>query len=145
VTVADPNAQPRRRWPLGDHGLTIVLAALFLASWVGQFFVELVKVGNEARSHGETFTMSEFWPSFWQSTLENWQSEFLQLLTFVILTAYLVHRGSAESKDGDEEMHAALERIEARLDQLTSANSNGGGGAVATYQGPGPPTEARPL
>jgi hypothetical protein len=73
--VADPNAQRRRRWPLGDHGLTIVLASLFLASWVGQFFVEMVKVGNEARSHGEAFTMSEFWPSFWQSTLENWQSE----------------------------------------------------------------------
>ena len=147
--MPDPQKQPKRRWPLGEYGLSLMLAFLFLASWAGQFVVELVKVGNEARSHGEAFSMSEFWPSFWQSTLENWQSEFLQLLTFVVLTAYFIHRGSAESKDGDEDIQAALERIEARLDQLTTSSGNGGatGGAptVATYQGAGPPTEAQPL
>ncbi|MDQ3946596.1 MAG: hypothetical protein M3357_15880 [Actinomycetota bacterium] len=139
-----PDKQPKGRWPLGDYGLSIVLGFLFLASWIGQFFAELIKVGNEARAHGEAFSMSEFWPTFWQSTLENWQSEFLQLLTFVVLTAYLIHRGSAESKDSDEDMQAALERIEARLDQLTGS-TNGGGSPVSTYQGAGPPTEARPL
>jgi hypothetical protein len=29
---------------------------------------------------------------FWQATLENWQSEFLQLASFVILSAYLVYK-----------------------------------------------------
>ena len=141
--MPDPNAQPKKRWPFGNYGLSLTLAVLFLASWVGQFFVEMVKVGNEARSHGEAFSMSEFWPSFWQSTLENWQSEFLQLLTFVTLTAFLIHRGSPESKDGDEDMQAALERIEARLDQLSG--SNGTGPAVSTYRGSGPPKETQPL
>ena len=115
------HATPPRRRPLGDKGLAIALAAMFLASWIAQFIVEIVVVRNEAESHAESFSWGEFWPHFWQSTLENWQSEFLQLLTFVVLTTYLVFRGSPESKDSDDEMHAALERIEAKVDELRSA------------------------
>ena len=55
---------------------------------------------------------------FGQSTLENWQSEFLQLFSFVVLSAILIHRGSAESKDTDNRMEEALKRIEKRLDEL---------------------------
>jgi Domain of unknown function (DUF6766) len=113
-----PRRQPRRHHPLGDKGLAIVLAVLFLASWIGQFIFELFVVRNEANAHGESFSWGDFWPSFWQSTLENWQSEFLQLLTFVVLTTYLIYRGSHESKDSDDEMHAALGRIEAQLQEL---------------------------
>jgi hypothetical protein len=51
-------------------------------------------------------------------TFENWQSELLQLLTFVALTTYLVHRGSHESKDTDERMQSQLDRIEQRLATL---------------------------
>jgi hypothetical protein len=35
---------------------------------------------------------------FGSATMENWQSEFLQLLAMVVLTSFLIHRGSAESK-----------------------------------------------
>src|SRR5215210_6962777 len=116
--MASTSAQPRKRWPLGRYGLSIVLAGMFLASWIGQFISQLIEVGNDAREHGQSFSMSEFWPQFWSATFENWQSEFLQLLTFVVLTTFLIHRGSAESKDSDEEMRAALERIEAQLAEL---------------------------
>jgi hypothetical protein len=112
------HATPPHRRPLGDKGLAVVLAALFLASWIAQFIVEIVVVRNEAESHAESFSWGEFWPHFWQSTLENWQSEFLQLLTFVVLTSYLIFRGSPESKDSDDEMQATLERIEAKVDEL---------------------------
>jgi hypothetical protein len=112
-----------RRWPLGRYGLTVVLGTLFLVSWIGQFLVQLVQVTNEASQHGEPFSWGEFWPGFWQSTLENWQSEFLQLLTFVLLTAFFIHRGSAESKDSDDEMQVTLERIERRLEAI----EHGGG------------------
>jgi len=113
ASTPSPHAAPPSRRPLGDKGLAIVLAGLFLASWIGQFVVEIFVVRNEAESHAESFSWGEFWPHFWQSTLENWQSEFLQLLTFVVLTTYLIYRGSHESKDSDEEVQAALERIEA--------------------------------
>jgi hypothetical protein len=110
--------QGRKKYPLGDYGLSIVLALLFFGSWIAQFFVQMVHFGNEAREHGQSFSMSEYWPDFWRATLENWQSEFLQLLTFVLLTGYLIHRGSAESKDSDEEMQETLNRIEQRLESL---------------------------
>lgn len=107
-----------KRPPLGDRGLAIVLAAMFLVAWVGQFFVQILVVRNENRQHGQGFSWADFWPQFWHSTLENWQSEFLQLLTFVVLTAYLIYRGSHESKDGDEELREAIARIEAKLDSM---------------------------
>jgi hypothetical protein len=91
---------------------------MFLASWGAQFVFEIFVVRSEAQQHGEAFSWSDFWPAFWQSTMENWQSEFLQLLTFVVLTTYLVYRGSHESKDQDDEVFAMLGRIESRLDDL---------------------------
>jgi hypothetical protein len=139
-TSEQTKRQPQRRWPFGNYGLSIVLAILFFVSWIGQFFTQMSAFKEEAAQHGQSFEWGQFWPEFWQSTLENWQSEFLQLLTFVILTAYLIHRGSAESKDSDEEMQAALSRIEARLDQL-----DGSAPPAPTNGSQQAPTSARPV
>lgn len=95
-----------------DYSLSIVLAILFVASWMAQAVFQGFHVANEARAHGQAFDWNEFWMDFGAATFENWQSEFLQLLTFVTLTSFLIHKGSPESKDGDEEMKAMLERIE---------------------------------
>jgi hypothetical protein len=65
---------------LSRWGALYVLALLFLGSWVGQFIMMLIEVGNDAREHGSSFRMSDFLPQFWSSTFENWQSEWLQLL-----------------------------------------------------------------
>jgi hypothetical protein len=51
-------------------------------------------------------------------SFENWQSEFLQLLAFVVFTSFLIFKGSPESRDGQDEMVAALERIERRLAEI---------------------------
>ena len=55
------------------------------------------------------------------STFENWQSEFLQLFTMVVLTAFLIHKGSHESRDSETEMQVALVRIEQQLEELREA------------------------
>ena len=39
---------------------------------------------------------------FLQATFENWESEFLQMALFVILTMFLYQKGSSESKDPDK-------------------------------------------
>ena len=62
--------------------------------------------------------MGDFIAEFGQATLENWQSEFLQLFSFVVLAALYIHKGSAESKDGDENVEASLRRIEEHLGTL---------------------------
>jgi hypothetical protein len=55
--------------------------------------------------------------------LENWQSEFLQLLAFVVLTAFLIHRGSHESRDGADELKAMLTDMDQRLARIEQALS----------------------
>ena len=101
-----------------DYNLSIVLLGLFLASWLGQGIFQWFEIANEAQAHGETNTLAEFIPAFFSATFENWQSEFLQLFTMVVLTAYLVHKGSHESKDTDEKFERALARIEQRLERM---------------------------
>lgn len=96
-----------------DYNLSIVLFTLFVLSWGAQFFVEMKEVAQQAADHGQPFQWSEFWTKFWSSTLQNWQSEFLQLFSFVVLTSFLIHKNSHESKDSDE-------RIEKKVDQILS-------------------------
>jgi hypothetical protein len=70
---------------------------------------------DEQREHGETVEIGDFIGEFSQATLENWQSEFLQLFSFTIMAAVLIHKGSAESRDSDDRIGAALKRIEDQL------------------------------
>lgn len=105
-----------------DRALGLVVMAAFWAAWIGQAFAQAAVFIDEQRDHGghvadvwQAFTQADFWEQFAQSTLENWQSEFLQWGGVIILSAYLVYKGSAESSDGDE-------RIEAKLDELLGAD-----------------------
>lgn len=101
-----------------DYGLGIFIIALFLASWTGHGYFEYLDVMSEAKEHGQPFLMSDFWISFWRSTLENWQSEWLQVATLVIATKYLIYKGSAESRDSDDRLEAKVDDILNRLDRL---------------------------
>ena len=96
-------------------GLSIAFCILFLSSWVAQGIAEWQVFVDEQRAHNQAAEIGDFASAFSQSTLENWQSEFLQLFSFVVLSAVLIHRGSAESKDSDDRMEAALKRIEEKL------------------------------
>lgn len=109
---------PERRTFVQRYGLSLVLAILFVLAWAGQALTEWFVYSSEAQQHGQQPTFGDYLWEFGQSTLENWQSEFLQLLTFVVLTVFLVHQGSHESRDSDEEMQASLERIEAKVDAI---------------------------
>jgi hypothetical protein len=104
-----------------DYGLSITLAALFLASlslqtWAGWW--EFVADEEQAGRLPDAFGPSGYVWSWAQATFENWQSEFLQVFIFILLTTFLIHRRSHESPDADDATSAALQRIEARLDRL---------------------------
>lgn len=101
-----------------EFALSIVLGILFLSTWLGHFIAEWQVYVDEQRAHGEPTEYGDFAAAFMQSTLENWQSEFLQLFSFVVLAALYIHKGSAESKDGEEKLEASLRRIEEHLGTL---------------------------
>ena len=98
-----------------EFGLGLVLMLMFLGSWIAHGISEWQTYTDEQREHGESTEPGDFVSQFGQSTLENWQSEFLQLFAFVVLAALYIHKGSAESKDGNEKVEASLRRIEERL------------------------------
>jgi hypothetical protein len=112
----------KRLWR--DYSLSIVLGALFLATWALHAWTGWMHFAAQQQGHGEPAQL--FGPSgyLWrwgEATFENWQSEFLQLLSFVVLTSFLVHKGSHESRDSSDAMRQSLDRIEASLRRMESA------------------------
>ena len=93
------------------YGFALVTGALFLTSWIGQFFTQYLVVRDEASEHGQAFEWGQFLAQFFASTFENWQSEFLQLIWQAAGLSLLFFWGSSQSREGDE-------RIEAKLDLL---------------------------
>ena len=87
-----------------DNGLTLALLALFAISVLGQVVTGLTSENAELAMHGDAaLTLPAYLASgaFLSALFENWESEFLQMWAFVMLTAYLFQRGSPESKDPD--------------------------------------------
>jgi hypothetical protein len=104
-----------------NYNLSIVLFILFMVTWSIQMVTGWYEFKAEEQDHQQIATIfgeSGYIWYFLQSTMENWQSEFLQLLTFVVLTSFLIHKGSHESKDSDEELKEIVLRIEDRLKKL---------------------------
>ena len=115
-SIKDERSGDRSIWR--EFGLSIALMVLFFATWIAHAISEWQVYTDEQRAHGEATQVGDFFSEFLQSTLENWQSEFLQLFAFVTLAALYIHKGSGESKDGDENTHASLRRIEEHLGTL---------------------------
>ena len=78
-----------------EFGLGLALTVLFFATWIAHGITEWQTYTDEQLEHGSVVKAGDFFTSFAQSTLENWQSEFLQLFAFVVLAAMYVHKGSA--------------------------------------------------
>lgn len=85
-----------------NNSLTIVMGALFVVFLGGQSVSGWLRHNEEQGEHsapaigyGEYLTSGEFL----EGVFENWESEFLQMGSFVFLAAFLRQRGSAESKE----------------------------------------------
>src|SRR5689334_23005245 len=88
------------------NGLSIAMLLLFVI-FVGAQIITGFKSHNEEikNQHGKPFTISEYLISghFIEATFENWESEFLQMGAFVLMSVSLYQKGSSESKDPDKE------------------------------------------
>jgi hypothetical protein len=89
-----------------ENGLSIVFGLLFLAALGLQsiagwhaYNAEQLTHHEEAITWGRYVTSS----SFGVAVLENWQSEYLQFTLFILLTVWLIQRGSPESKEPGKE------------------------------------------
>ena len=77
---------------LKNNSLSLIFFLLFLGSLVGQAYTGLQQHNEEMKEEGgQTVTLGEYLTTghFLQATFENWESEFLQMALFVILSIFL--------------------------------------------------------
>jgi hypothetical protein len=106
---------------LRNNGLSLFFGLIFLLALLGQgltghalFNEEQVSAGLEEISLGQYLTSS----SFAVDVSENWQSEYLQFLLYILATVWLVQKGSPESKEVDQT------GLESDQDQLVGEHTN---------------------
>ena len=86
------------------NGLSIVFFTFFLITLVGQCVTGMKQYNQDMEEKGGRQVSFGSYLStghFIEATFENWESEFLQMALFVVLTMHLYQKGSSESKDPD--------------------------------------------
>src|SRR5687767_2494035 len=119
-----------------NNGLSIVMLGLFLVTLIGQVFAGHRAYNEEQREHGESpIGTGEYLRTghFWEAVGENWESEFLQMGCFVILTVFLFREGSAGSKDPDEPDQVDADPAFSRDDPVAAGAVRRGGFALLLY------------
>ena len=79
-----------------------MLGLFFIPFLVGQVVAGRSEYNDEREKRGSDpvgYTQYLRSPHFFEATAENWESEFLQMFVFILATAFLYQKGSAESKD----------------------------------------------
>ncbi len=90
------------RKAIRENSLSLFFFAIFIAALVGQAVAGHALHNNEAAEHGgEPMSMWRYVTSsdFGNAVMENWQSEYLQFILFMLATVWLLQRGSPESKE----------------------------------------------
>lgn len=89
-----------------NNGLSIVFFLFFFFSFAGQYISGWYEHNEDQKLHGyPTVSFTEYAGEghFLEATFENWESEFLQMAAYVLLTIFLFQKGSSESKDPDSD------------------------------------------
>src|SRR5918994_1534846 len=87
---------------LRENGLLLACLGLFAVFFVGMVISGAATYNQEQQDHGSTERVSVIsylaTGDFVEAMFENWESEFLQMGMYVVLTAFLYQKGSSESK-----------------------------------------------
>ncbi len=90
---------------LRENSLSLVFLALCLIALVFQAIAGHAMFNEEQDRHMEPhlgFWRYVFSSSYLSAVMENWQSEYLQFTLFILLTVWLLQKGSPESKPLDQ-------------------------------------------
>jgi hypothetical protein len=124
---------------LRDNGLSLTLLAVFLVLLAAQALAGQHELNAERIEHGNApLALPEYLRTghFVEATTENWESEFLQMAAYVLLTVVLFQRGSSESKQPGG--HEAVDRDPRQARGRRLADAPGpvrrGGWALRLYE-----------
>ncbi len=96
------------------YGYLWITLILFLGSLIGHWLFGWSAYVSEQQAHGEPIEFAGYFTEMMRDTLENWQSEFLQLMWQVCGLAFFLFIGSPQSKEEDD-------RLEEKLDEILRA------------------------
>ena len=95
----------------GNYGFLYFTATFFVVSLCGHALFEWFAYFQEQSDRGLSASINGYLVIFMRDTLENWQSEFLQLIWQVAGLSFLLHIGSPQSKEGDDRKEEKLDAI----------------------------------
>jgi hypothetical protein len=101
---------------LRNYSYGWITLGFFLISLVGHWLFGWFAYADEQVAHGQPVEISGWFVEMMRDTLENWQSEFLQLLWQVGGLAFLLFLGSPQSKEGTDRMEAKIDALLRRVD-----------------------------
>jgi hypothetical protein len=99
------------------YGYLWITLVLFLCSLAGHWVFAWFAYADEQQSHGQPIEMSGYAIETARDTLENWQSEFLQLMWQVGGLAILLYVGSPQSREGDDRKEEKIDLILRAVDR----------------------------
>ena len=127
---------PASRGFLRENALSIALFVCFIVFLAGQVISGLAIYNDDQRSHGApATTLGAYLASghFFEAVFENWESEFLQMAAFVLMTIALRQKGSSESKPLAEP-NTSASRPPGRLPKSAPWPVRRGGWILALYR-----------
>lgn len=125
-----------RKWAR-EHGLLLANLGCFLAFFVGMILSGAASYSEDQQAHGEpAVSVLEFLGTgaFVEATFENWESEFLQMAMYVVLTVFLFQKGSSESKPMGKEAPQDEDPRQAALRKATPWPVRRGGVVLKVYE-----------
>jgi hypothetical protein len=102
-------AAPKSTW--SRYGFVWVTLGFFLISLAGHWTAGWFAYVDEQAQHAQAADIGSYVLQMSRDTLENWQSEFLQLVWQVAGLAFLLHVGSPQSKEGDDRKEEKIDEI----------------------------------
>ena len=93
------------------YGFLWITLLFFLISFAGHWTAGWFEFVSEQKEHGQPIETKAYVIQMTRDTLENWQSEFLQLVWQVAGLSFLLYVGSPQSKEGDDRKEEKLDAI----------------------------------
>src|SRR5947209_7165436 len=110
-----------------NYSFGIVFVALWIGAWALMSWTGWVHYVGEQQQHhqsAELFGSSGYIWDWAERTFSNWQSEMLGQGLMIVFGAYLIFRGSSESKETSERIEQMVTNIEQRLDGRAQPQSS---------------------
>src|SRR5882757_2894318 len=128
----------RTRVVLRNNGLLLACLGLFAVFFVGMVVSGTATYNQEQQEHGSHEQVSVLTylttGDFVEATFENWESEFLQMGMYVVLTAFLYQEGSSESKPMNEPAPQDQDPGDVQPNQHSPWPVRKGGPVLALYE-----------